>query len=176
MLTLPLSANLKSRKYNNLSLKKNKISWYKKNWLSFIWKLLCNYTGLTEKVKVSTCRQCSVQKKKSLSVGWVLGQQKSHKFYRVTHNNSSSSLPKPHIPAVAAASKESCAWPLSLSAQTHDCSAWLAQGWITAWPACSHHPVPADSWAHHWRSHQKPHHPSLLYDYLLLELVCSLKN
>lgn len=56
----------------------------------------------------------------------------------------------PHIPAVAAASTESCAWPLSLSAQTHDWSTWLAQGWITVWLACSHHPVPADSWVHRW--------------------------
>lgn len=69
-----------------------------------------------------------------------------------TQNSSCSLLLllRPHIPAVAAgASKESCAQRLCLSAQTHDCSTWLAQGWITAWLACSHHPVPADSWAIH---------------------------
>lgn len=36
-------------------------------------------------------------------------------------------------------------------------STWLARGWITAWLACSYHPVPADSWAHYWRSHQECH-------------------
>lgn len=87
-------------------------------------------------------------------------QKSSQKAYMnpsETHNNSCplSLLLKPHIPAAAGASKESCAWLLSLSAQTHDCSTWLAQGWITAWLACSHHPVPADSWALHWRSHPK---------------------
>lgn len=44
---------------------------------------------------------------------------------------------------------------ICLSAQTHDCSTWLAQGWITAWLACSHHPVPPDSWVHLWRSAPK---------------------
>lgn len=54
--------------------------------------------------------------------------QKRYMHHRQNHNISNRS---PHIPAVAGASAESCAEHLSLSAETHDCSTWLGQGWIT---------------------------------------------